>query len=275
MVVLNCLSLVWYCLDYKGLQPTKGIPLALGYVGYVVGILNKGSCLKWCVLDRFSLEWSRVRGLCGECFIYRVGQNRIYTYTYTVYLVISKPKIPYVHRIYMVLANPIHIPGSHLKWWVFTVSVWNDIFWITKASSMPKPISLALGFVGCVAGSSDRPRLNGFVLDHIRMKSIFCITKASSMPKPSFLALGCVGCVAGPTLQTGLDKCSLDHKGLRPCMAARKKCGDKARFRHDYIIFLTYYVTIVWYYILFHDCIIFYVLSIPDIMSRINHIMLW
>jgi len=230
MVVLNCLSLVWYCLDYKGLQPTKGIPLALGYVGYVVGILNKGSCLKWCVLDRFSLEWSRVRGLCGECFIYRVGQNRIYTYTYTVYLVISKPKIPYVHRIYMVLANPIHIPGSHLKWWVFTVSVWNDIFWITKASSMPKPISLALGFVGCVAG---------------------------------------------PTLQTGLDKCSLDHKGLRPCMAARKKCGDKARFRHDYIIFLTYYVTIVWYYILFHDCIIFYVLSIPDIMSRINHIMLW
>ena len=36
----------------------------------------------------------------------RIGQNRIYTYIYTVYLVISKPKIPYVHRIYMVLANP-------------------------------------------------------------------------------------------------------------------------------------------------------------------------
>jgi len=35
----------------------------------------------------------------------RVGQNRIYT----VYLVISKPKIPYVHRIYMVLANPTHV----------------------------------------------------------------------------------------------------------------------------------------------------------------------
>jgi hypothetical protein len=30
----------------------------------------------------------------------RVGQNRIYTYIYTVYLVISKPKIPYVHRMF-------------------------------------------------------------------------------------------------------------------------------------------------------------------------------
>jgi len=33
-----------------------------------------------------------------------VGQNRIYTYIYTV--VISKPKTPNVHRLYMVLANP-------------------------------------------------------------------------------------------------------------------------------------------------------------------------
>jgi hypothetical protein len=39
----------------------------------------------------------------------RVGQNRIYTYIYTLYLVISKPKLPYVHRIYMVLANPMHV----------------------------------------------------------------------------------------------------------------------------------------------------------------------
>jgi len=36
----------------------------------------------------------------------RVGQNRIYTPYMTVYLVISLPKIPYKHRIYMVLANP-------------------------------------------------------------------------------------------------------------------------------------------------------------------------
>jgi hypothetical protein len=36
----------------------------------------------------------------------RVGQNRIYTPYVTVYLVISLPKIPYIQRIYMVLANP-------------------------------------------------------------------------------------------------------------------------------------------------------------------------
>jgi hypothetical protein len=47
--------------------------------------------------------YSLVMAIC------RVGQNRIYTYIYTVYLVISKPKIPYVHRIYMVLANPSYL----------------------------------------------------------------------------------------------------------------------------------------------------------------------
>jgi len=35
-----------------------------------------------------------------------VGQNRIYAYIYTVYLVIFKPDLPHVHRIYMVLAEP-------------------------------------------------------------------------------------------------------------------------------------------------------------------------
>ena len=38
----------------------------------------------------------------------RVGQNRIYTPYMTVYLVISLSKIPYIHRIYMVLANPTY-----------------------------------------------------------------------------------------------------------------------------------------------------------------------
>jgi hypothetical protein len=41
---------------------------------------------------------------------HRVDQNRIYTPYMTVFLVISLPKIPYVHRIYMVLANPKHSP---------------------------------------------------------------------------------------------------------------------------------------------------------------------
>jgi hypothetical protein len=44
---------------------------------------------------------------------HRVGQNRIYTPYMTVYLVISLPKIPYIHRIYMVLANPSYTATSH------------------------------------------------------------------------------------------------------------------------------------------------------------------
>ena len=44
--------------------------------------------------------------------IFRVGQNRINTPYMTVYLVISLPKIPYIHRIYMVLANPTHIEAD-------------------------------------------------------------------------------------------------------------------------------------------------------------------
>ena len=40
--------------------------------------------------------------------ISRVGRNRIYAPYMTVYMVISLPKIPYTHRIYMVLANPTY-----------------------------------------------------------------------------------------------------------------------------------------------------------------------
>ena len=40
------------------------------------------------------------------CIITRVGQNRIYTPYMTVYLVISLFKIPYIHRIHRILANP-------------------------------------------------------------------------------------------------------------------------------------------------------------------------
>jgi len=39
----------------------------------------------------------------------RVGQNRIYTPYMTVHLVIFLPKILYTHRIYMVLANPTYV----------------------------------------------------------------------------------------------------------------------------------------------------------------------
>jgi hypothetical protein len=43
----------------------------------------------------------------GNCCVVRVGQNRIYTPYMTVYLVISLSNIPYLRRIYMVLANPM------------------------------------------------------------------------------------------------------------------------------------------------------------------------
>jgi len=46
----------------------------------------------------------------------RVGQDRIYTPYMIVYLVNSLQKIPYMHRIYMVLASPKNepAPGKHL-----------------------------------------------------------------------------------------------------------------------------------------------------------------
>ena len=46
-----------------------------------------------------------VPGMCTP----RVGQNRTSAPYMTVYSVISLPKIPYIHRIHMVLANPIYI----------------------------------------------------------------------------------------------------------------------------------------------------------------------
>jgi len=49
----------------------------------------------------------------------RVGQNHLYVHIYTpymtVYLVISLPKLPYIHRIYMVLANLTHV-RSGKRW---------------------------------------------------------------------------------------------------------------------------------------------------------------
>ena len=52
--------------------------------------------------------------------MYRVGQNRTYTPYTTVYLVISLQKIPYMHRRYMVLANPTY---------VFVVFMLRVLFW--------------------------------------------------------------------------------------------------------------------------------------------------
>jgi len=45
------------------------------------------------------------RGVC-RLQIFRADQNRKYTPCMTLYFVISLPKIPYIHRTYMVLTNP-------------------------------------------------------------------------------------------------------------------------------------------------------------------------
>jgi len=42
-------------------------------------------------------------------YMYRVGQNHIYTSYMTVYLVIFLPKIPYIHRIYIRLWPTLYI----------------------------------------------------------------------------------------------------------------------------------------------------------------------
>jgi hypothetical protein len=51
---------------------------------------------------------NRIYTLDPYIYMPRVGQNRICAPYLTVYLVISLPKVPYIHRIYMVLANPIY-----------------------------------------------------------------------------------------------------------------------------------------------------------------------
>jgi len=65
------------------------------YVVFLAGNYHTYDCIR-----RIFMVW----------YTYRVGQNRIYTPYMAVYSVIYLPKIPYIHRIYMVLAKPIYIP---------------------------------------------------------------------------------------------------------------------------------------------------------------------
>jgi hypothetical protein len=68
----------------------------------------------WCSVTSCDVLW---------CYVVRVGQSRIYTPYITVYTVISLPKIPYIHRMYMVLANPIcgvmwcSVMFCNVVWW--------------------------------------------------------------------------------------------------------------------------------------------------------------
>ena len=53
----------------------------------------------WLQRTLVSLAWSL-------SVMHMVGQNRVHTPYMAGILVISLPKIPYVHRIYVILANP-------------------------------------------------------------------------------------------------------------------------------------------------------------------------
>ena len=59
----------------------------------------------------------------------KVGQNRIYTPYMTVYMVISLPKIPYTHRMYMVLANPRYAASS----------IWMRLFLYSQTNTPMQP----------------------------------------------------------------------------------------------------------------------------------------
>ena len=56
-------------------------------------------------------EYGRVVNLRSSNMC-RVGRNCIYTPYMTAYLVISLPKIPFIHRIYMVLANSKYVEST-------------------------------------------------------------------------------------------------------------------------------------------------------------------
>jgi hypothetical protein len=53
-------------------------------------------------------EYGRAQA-CAIRLMYRVGLDRIHTPYMTAFLVTSLPKTPYIHRLYMVLENPINV----------------------------------------------------------------------------------------------------------------------------------------------------------------------
>ena len=72
---------------------------------FVVRIIEQhhASGCAWRLSD---INGDNVNGLLLASLVARVSQSRIYTPYMTVCLMISLPEIPYIHRIYMVLANP-------------------------------------------------------------------------------------------------------------------------------------------------------------------------
>jgi len=72
-------------------------------------------CVYVCVCEYVDQKWARRElrivwcGICSIYYIYMVGQNRVHAPYMTVYLVIPLPNIPYIHHIYMVMANPTYL----------------------------------------------------------------------------------------------------------------------------------------------------------------------
>jgi hypothetical protein len=68
---------------------------------------QKGRCKHDDEAELHTSEFALMK--CATQSMCRVSQNRVYTPYMTVYFVFSLPNIPYVHRIYMVLAIPINV----------------------------------------------------------------------------------------------------------------------------------------------------------------------
>jgi hypothetical protein len=101
----------------RGPHQTQGTLCGHGYVaGVCCAFVHRVlMCIKRKAL---SLDWACCRHVCCALYISRVGQNRIYAPYMTVCMVISLPKIPYMHRIYMVLANLTYTVGVCLRFWL-------------------------------------------------------------------------------------------------------------------------------------------------------------
>jgi len=120
----------------------------------------------------------------------RVGQNCIYTPYMTVCMVISLPKTPYKHRIYMVMANPTHRTSG---WFLKSVSAaclkppsWPPL----PSSTYCTPASLHLYAAACthresvVVTDSDSASIHTLAGDILCARArVVCVSRARKKKK--------------------------------------------------------------------------------------------
>jgi hypothetical protein len=90
------------CIPVQGVAARRWCPCwcpASPQTTSATGLLILGSSL--CARHPCLMEGTR-----WSC-THRVGQNRIHAPYMTLYLVISQPKIPYIHHMYVILSNHI------------------------------------------------------------------------------------------------------------------------------------------------------------------------